>query len=357
MAQDAIINRWDINGDVYDIQDAGRGRPLGVATLDENGRVPYTQLPESAIEFKGYWNANTNTPHLQDGTGTKGDLYYVDVAGTQDLGSGSQEFYVGDRVLYDGSVWKNISGDILEKAQQLFNIVHPIGEIYIQYPQQKDPETLYNSNGITSTWTLQTQYAGAFFRSSGGNASTFIDENDTLTKQGQTTAKNGLSVSNTLSVGSASSGGTANSTASGGVDHTHNMQHKHTRGTMEITAFVNNTGGTYGVFAFNGGGSSSVVGGAFSGSSASGKVYTGSGGGSAIKRLDFTASKTWEGVTSDSLTNTSTSASPTAKNNTGGASAYSHSHPVYLRGDVSLGNGDTETRPDNFTIQIWKRTA
>lgn len=108
MAQDAIINRWDINGDVYDIQDAGRGRPLGVATLDENGRVPYTQLPESAIEFKGYWDASTNTPHLQDGTGTKGDLYYVDVAGTQDLGSGSQAFDIGDRVLYDGSVWKNM---------------------------------------------------------------------------------------------------------------------------------------------------------------------------------------------------------------------------------------------------------
>lgn len=47
MAQDAIINRWDINGDVYEIQDAGRGHPLGVATLDENGIVPDTQLPDS----------------------------------------------------------------------------------------------------------------------------------------------------------------------------------------------------------------------------------------------------------------------------------------------------------------------
>ena len=116
MAQDAIINRWDINGDVYDIQDAGRGRPLGVATLDENGRVPYTQLPESAIEFKGYWDASTNTPTLHDGTGTKGDLYYVDVAGSQDLGSGTQFFNVGDRVLYDGSVWKNMSSDVTDEV-------------------------------------------------------------------------------------------------------------------------------------------------------------------------------------------------------------------------------------------------
>ena len=114
MAQDAILNRWNVNGDIYEIQDAGRGHPLGVATLDENGRVPYTQLPESAVEFKGYWDASTNTPTLQDGTGTKGDMYYVDVAGTQDLGSGSQFFNVGDRVLYDGSVWKNMSADVTD---------------------------------------------------------------------------------------------------------------------------------------------------------------------------------------------------------------------------------------------------
>ena len=322
MAQDAIINRWDINGDVYDIQDAGRGRPLGVATLDENGRVPYTQLPESAIEFKGYWDASTNTPHLQDGTGTKGDLYYVDVAGTQDLGSGTQEFYVGDRVLYDGSVWKNISGDILERAQQLFNIVHPIGEIYIQYPQQKDPETLYNSNGITSTWTLQTQYAGAFFRSSGGNASTFIDENDTLTKQGQATAKNGLSISNTLSVGNASSGGTANVTASGGIDHTHTL----TNGTAKATSTVSQPG-------------SRKV--AYSGDNADSKIGLGSG-----QKLQSTSSPS-----------TVISVTTTLSGKTDGASAYNHTHNVYLRGGVSLGNGDTETRPDNFTIQIWKRTA
>ena len=33
------------------------GQPNGVATLDENGRIPYNQLPESAVEYKGEWNA------------------------------------------------------------------------------------------------------------------------------------------------------------------------------------------------------------------------------------------------------------------------------------------------------------
>ena len=116
MAQDAFMNQWNINGDVYDIQDSGRGLPLGVATLDSNGRIPYEQLPESAIEFKGYWNADTNTPTLHDGVGTKGDMYYVDVAGMQDLGSGTQFFNVGDRVLYDGSIWKNMSSDVTDEV-------------------------------------------------------------------------------------------------------------------------------------------------------------------------------------------------------------------------------------------------
>lgn len=86
------------------------GAPNGIATLDQDGRIPYSQLPESAIELKGYWDASTNTPTLADGTGTTGDEYIVSVAGTRDLGSGSQYFAVGDRVLYAGGVWKNISG-------------------------------------------------------------------------------------------------------------------------------------------------------------------------------------------------------------------------------------------------------
>lgn len=85
------------------------GTANGIATLDADGRIPYSQLPESAMELKGYWDADTNTPTLADGTGTSGDFYFVDVAGTRDLGSGEQYFAVGDRVLYDGAIWKNIS--------------------------------------------------------------------------------------------------------------------------------------------------------------------------------------------------------------------------------------------------------
>lgn len=71
-----------------------------------NGRIPYSQLPESAMEFKGTWNADTNTPTLVNGTGDIGDFYIVSVAG-ESLGS---DFKINDRVLYDGSLWVKLSG-------------------------------------------------------------------------------------------------------------------------------------------------------------------------------------------------------------------------------------------------------
>lgn len=90
-----------------------RGTANGFATLDASGRVPYSQLPESAMEYKGQWSAETNTPTLADGTGTKGDFYVVSVAGTQNLGSGNIQFFVNDRIIYDGSVWSRLSaGDV-----------------------------------------------------------------------------------------------------------------------------------------------------------------------------------------------------------------------------------------------------
>lgn len=88
-----------------------KGAADGVATLDSGGRLPAGQLPTSATEYKGAWDANTNSPTLIDGTGTNGDLYRVSVAGTQDLGSGSETYGVGDAIIYNGSIWQKIPAD------------------------------------------------------------------------------------------------------------------------------------------------------------------------------------------------------------------------------------------------------
>lgn len=64
---------------------------FGFASLDADGRVPYSQLPESAMEYEGNWDASTNTPHLENGTGTNGEFYVVSVGGTQNLGDSYTE--------------------------------------------------------------------------------------------------------------------------------------------------------------------------------------------------------------------------------------------------------------------------
>ena len=101
-----------------------KGANNGYASLDANGKVPTSQLPSSVFEYKGAWNANTNTPTLADGTGNAGDTYRTSVAGTQDLGSGSITFSVGDLVLYDGSVWQKIdSEDAVESVNGQTGVV------------------------------------------------------------------------------------------------------------------------------------------------------------------------------------------------------------------------------------------
>ena len=83
-----------------------KGAANGYASLDSGGKVPASQLPSSLMEYKGVWNASTNTPTLVNGTGDTGDVYRVSVAGTQNLGSGNITFDIGDYVIYNGSTWE-----------------------------------------------------------------------------------------------------------------------------------------------------------------------------------------------------------------------------------------------------------
>ena len=91
------------------------GSANGIATLDATGRIPYAQLPESTMEFKGTWDASTNTPTLTDGTGRNGNFYVVSVAGTQTFGGVEINFNTNDRIIYNGatSSWTKLSsGDV-----------------------------------------------------------------------------------------------------------------------------------------------------------------------------------------------------------------------------------------------------
>ena len=85
-----------------------KGQANGYCPLDGSGKIASSFLHVDAVEYQGNWNASTNSPSLADGTGDKGDMYVVSVAGTQNLGQGSVDYNVGDSVIYSGNVWDRI---------------------------------------------------------------------------------------------------------------------------------------------------------------------------------------------------------------------------------------------------------
>ena len=62
-----------------------------------------------ALNYKGTWNASSNTPTLASGVGTKGDYYVVSVAGSTTL-DGISTWGVGDWVAFNGSAWQRVDG-------------------------------------------------------------------------------------------------------------------------------------------------------------------------------------------------------------------------------------------------------
>lgn len=214
----------------------------------------------------------------------------------------------------------NISQSIYNaKKQAIFDSLHPKNEIYVQYPGTSAPADLYNKNGITSTWQIQTSYIGAFFRASGGNADAFISSGS-IAKQSSQNNYHRHTVN----------------------PHTHNMQHTHTRGTWEITGNL--------IFGWDL--ASSRLTGAFKNPvEAIGQQYDYTpyaGADYGFTMAEFSAKANWSGTTSGSLAN-QTNNDTTSKDNTGDSSPST----VNYNGDSSVQEG----RPDNYTIRIWKRTA
>lgn len=131
-----------------------KGQPNGYASLDSNGTVPTSQLPESvtgALEFQGTWDASTNTPTLPDPTTVKGHYYKVSVEGTY-LG---EVYHVGDWALSDGVAWEHIHTQ--ETVSDVFgregSIVAQEGDYSAFYPLLSDLAAT-DANVLTNTTKL-----------------------------------------------------------------------------------------------------------------------------------------------------------------------------------------------------------
>lgn len=79
----------------------------GVEVISVAGKLLASALPVSAMEFKGVWNANTNTPALTSGVGDDGDFYKISVAGSTNL-DGETDWKIGDALVFGNSVWNKL---------------------------------------------------------------------------------------------------------------------------------------------------------------------------------------------------------------------------------------------------------
>lgn len=84
-----------------------RGAVNGIASLDPAGIIPTSELALGNLEYKGVWNASTNTPTLSSGSGTQGYYYVISVAGSTSL-DGVSNWQINDWAVYNGTAWEKV---------------------------------------------------------------------------------------------------------------------------------------------------------------------------------------------------------------------------------------------------------
>lgn len=62
-----------------------------------------------ALNYKGTWDASTNTPTIVSSVGVKGDYYVVSVAGSTNI-NGLSNWGIGDWIVFNGAVWQRVEG-------------------------------------------------------------------------------------------------------------------------------------------------------------------------------------------------------------------------------------------------------
>ncbi len=87
-----------------------------------------------AVNYRGVWNASTNSPTLASGVGTKGDYYVVGTAGSTSI-DGISTWGVGDWIVFNGTAWQRLDGgsngefvDLTTTGEAAFN--KATGKVY-----------------------------------------------------------------------------------------------------------------------------------------------------------------------------------------------------------------------------------
>lgn len=136
------------------VNDAGyeltsnKGIPNGYPSLDGGGKIPVNQLPNSVMEYKGIYDASTNTPILVNGTGNTGDVYRTTVAGA---GVNGLDFVVGDYATYNGTIWEKAHSG----ADNVTSVFGRLGTVVAQNNDYTASQITNVPSGSISSITVQ----------------------------------------------------------------------------------------------------------------------------------------------------------------------------------------------------------
>ncbi len=104
-----------------------------------------------ALNYKGTWNALTNSPTLTSGVGTKGDYYVVSTAGSTNL-DGTTLWGVGDWAVFNGSIWQKVDGGDTTTVTTL-TVTGLTGYMYANNTSPVTASTTIPNSGLANSTT------------------------------------------------------------------------------------------------------------------------------------------------------------------------------------------------------------
>ena len=150
-----IYTDTDISGLVAAINAYIAGLVPYVPTPMTNAEIEVADLGVAmhALNYKGTWDANTNTPALASGVGSQNDYYIVSVPGNTNL-DGITDWQINDWLIFNGTAWTKI-----DNTDLVTSVNTKTGAVVLDYSdvgaeQAFSKNTAFNKNFGTTTGTV-----------------------------------------------------------------------------------------------------------------------------------------------------------------------------------------------------------
>lgn len=168
-------------------------------------------LAAGGINFKGVWNASTNTPVLMSGVGDAGDYYIVGEAGATVL-DGVSPWDVNDWAVFNGSAWQKVNSEDQSQLSHPETVIFRPGASSLSEPgvygtwlgvmayvaTLSSPVEVIFDSSITNPCVIPTGThtfpVGSKFRGSMGPVNVQVEIDDGAVLVGVTTFEEGLTL-------------------------------------------------------------------------------------------------------------------------------------------------------------------